>query len=381
MDTALNAFIGYTIIIVIAIATANASSKKTENQLTLNAFLVLAIFIYSEILFGFRSLNFGTSDQYNYLSYFHNIRNTSYGQIFEGVSLTSQTLFSITFKILSDTIGDSERSFFICTTILYVVPIIFFCRLTSKKLFGIVLFFYISSFYFYSPGITVMRHGFGLSFGLISVHYFLKKKYLLFLLFFLISVGFHSSSYLSALGLIISYFLTIKRAMIVWFISLLLSFLEFNLAKLFNNNFFLNLNLENNSSNVKNNLEAYQDINTYFDYSTGFRYGFFFFSLVFVLLGAYIYFIRKFRDENFIYYFKNYLILNSIFILSFGLPFCDRYGLYCWFLIPPLLANIYLTTTIYKRGIIYSTIIMSAFGLLVILYVYNLGGTFRTIGL
>lgn len=370
MDTLFNAYIGYIVVAVIAIGVGTRSwNKKTD--IILNLCLTFAILLFTQVLFGFRSLDFPLySDQSNYISYFQNHEKIPYTTILSEIDLFSESLYFIFNKLIGDFLGYDNRIFFICIALLYVFLFILYSFKISRRSFGIVLFFYVSYFFFYGPAMTVLRNGLALGFDLIGVYYIFSKKNNKGILFLLLGIGFHSSTFFLIAGIVVSYFLNIEKSLIIWGIASIVSFLGGNAKNLLQLILTSNIALEDKTMGTQ---DVYQN---YTQYKLGFRYDFFLFSAFYVVLIAFLVYKKKFEDELFLKYAKLYIILNAFFIFSFGIPFCDRYGLYSWIFIPALLTIPFLNYNLYTSNIrLIITLLHVVFGLYTIFYVYEYTST------
>jgi hypothetical protein len=221
---------------------------------------------------------------------------------------------------------------------LFVVPVYYAIKQFKgiNKIF--LLWFFTSLFIFISMSTNVLRQGIGgvvVMWG-ISIYLNRENKSKRFIIPLLIAPLFHFSLILVVILFFISKYLkNIKLAYTILLISIVLSYIGFNLNITLGNlpvvgNIFLDRMDTYLGENVKN-------------YKVGFRIDFFLFNLFFVFIGHYISKL-KFIKSNYPLYgqiYTTYILLTSYFILMFNVPFSDRFGILSWIFIPFIMYPIF----------------------------------------
>lgn len=278
----------------------------------LQGYFLLLFSISFLVLFGYRNFEVGV-DTMTYLSMFGNSDDF----------LFVDFGFGFLNKFLNGRV--TERGFIFLMAFLYMVPLYFaIVRFSTKN--KLLLFFCIISFFFFkSMGINTIRQGVAFSLFFLSLSY-KKNRWVKFLLTFL-ALSMHLSMIFPIIVYGASKYLkNLKIPFIIFFICTLLSFVKFNIYGLLQNIPLLA---------IADKIDAYSNIDSG-DYKIGFRFDFFLFNLLFVLIG---YFIYKRVDEPYKYsrYLSSYLILSGVFIVMFNSGFSDRYGFLSWIFIPLLI--------------------------------------------
>ncbi len=242
------------------------------------------------------------------------------------------------FNKLLITCGISPNNYLFFLSLLFVVPIYY----AIKQFKGInkvfLLWFFASLFIFISLSTNVLRQGIGGAFVIWGISIFLNRTddNKRFLMPLIIAPFFHFSLLLVILLFFVSkYVKNIKVAYVILFITIVLSYMKFDLNTVLSNlpvigNLFLDRMEGYMGENVKN-------------YKIGFRIDFFLFNLFFVFIGHYISKL-KFIKSNYPLYgqiYTTYILLTSYFILMFNVPFSDRFGILSWTFIPFIMYPIF----------------------------------------
>lgn len=156
--------------------------------------LVFVIFsmVTLSVLVGSRDISVG-SDTKNYARFFEMILSgREHGRFEPGFSMLSNFISKITSNIF--------WYFFILYSMLTITyirsSILFIGGLRSNFDILYVIGFSLASSWYQAASINGLRQGLSLSFLYLSIYYFTKKRYWLFIAIFVISLGFHFSSIL-----------------------------------------------------------------------------------------------------------------------------------------------------------------------------------------
>ena len=198
-----------------------------------------------------------------------------------------------------------------------------------------------------------MRQGIAISFFLLSLNYYKKKKIFYSLILFLISISFQYSMVIPVcIFLFSSKLKTIKLPIICFLFFSVLSIFNFNILSILNNK----ITLINRINYVLNA--------TWIEYRTGFRIDFFIFNTFFVTLGLYFFKQSINKIPEYKTYLSSYLFTSSIFFLMFPFPYSDRFGLLSWIFIPFILLPFFHEIKRFKKyGLLISYAIIFSFNI------------------
>jgi hypothetical protein len=155
-----------------------------------------------------------------------------------------------------------------------------------------------------------------------------KNNRILQVVFSFIACSFHLSLLLPVILWFIysnsKCFISVKITLLIWFICLLLLFLNIP----FFSTVLETLDLESIQARMNNYIQMDNS-----NYKTGMRYDFIGFSFIFIIIGL---FMRKkiYTDVFYEIILKIYITANAVFLLSLHFPYSDRYGTLSWSLIP-----------------------------------------------
>lgn len=289
--------------VCVLIKIGNSSNKKTDQLQNLAVVFYAILFLF---LFGFRGFDIGV-DTETYLSMFENSKDL----VFVDFG------FGFLNRFLVDKI--SNRGFIFLMAFMYIIPMILalFRIIKTNRL---LLFFCITSFFFFkSMGMNTIRQGVGFSFFFLSLTYDSNKR--LRYLFMFLALSIHLSIVIPIIVFEASkYIRNIKYPIFVFILCTFLSILKFNIYALFQNIPLIS---------IADKMESYSNVDAS-DYKIGFRIDFFFFNLLFAIIGYHIY---K-NTQSSLKYLSSYFILSGFFFLMFNSGYSDRYGFLSWIFIP-----------------------------------------------
>lgn len=279
------------------------------------------------LLFGLRSDNVG-EDTETYMLLFKSTTTENLStDILHGYLILFIKLFT-----------ENERIYLLVMSILFLGAIITSVRLYCRgnDISKILLFFsIISMFSFQSMGINIIRQGISISFLILAMVLWINRRLVLLSLFSLIiAIGFHFSAIFPLIVIVglnmIPYLKKIWIALIIYFVSIILSYLGFGIITI---------------------LEIIPGFKLYtvyfsgdtFGYNVGFKPQFVLYNTFFLLI---FFVIRSLiKTLNIVHHYDKlllfYLYFSVFFFFCFQIPFSDRMGLFSWLLIPFLLSPIF----------------------------------------
>jgi len=315
----------YILLFLILGILASAFSGNLNNQearAALNSFgMVFAVFF--TLYIGQRQVNYRFGDTVNY--------NKAYEALLSGQELviTKDYLFNYMMVISSKFM--SVRSFFLVVDVLYIVPIVVFCRKFFKSYWFLGFLLFVGSFSFWSYGVNGLRNGLGTAIFILALSYY-ERKWLMYALF-VMSYFMHASLIIPIAAFIVSgLYKNPKAYLYLWLACIPLSLAGGSAWS----GFFANLGFESDRTQgyLTGGSEEYNDQFS----QTGFRWDFLVYSASAVFAGYYFIFKKKITDPFYIHLFGIYCIANAFWILVITAAFSNRFAYLSWFLMPAVIA-------------------------------------------
>lgn len=273
------------------------------------SFLGVSFTLFFLFYVGFRPLNAIFTDMYNYAIIFDNLKHNNNTSI-------SEVGFVSLIKLVQYIGGQSLFFFSIC--LIYIASTVLALRRWFKFNWPIALAFVCTQFFFYAYGTNTIRNGLASSVFMLGISYKGAVRYSIVLL----SVSFHTSFLLPVGALFLFKFIkNIKYYFIGWLICLAIS-----IAIPGAGDFLAGV------ITFDERLESYSSGSSDGDMKTGFRIDFLLFSMLPILIGAYFYFKRNYRDLIFAELLSIYLTANAFWLLMIRAAFSDRFAYLSWFL-------------------------------------------------
>jgi hypothetical protein len=298
---------------------------------TLGTVLALSFGVVLLILFGLRTRDIGTDTVMYYWQY------KNYLKVEEDTDFMMKYVFTGLNQI-----SDKPTLFFFVMALLYLSTFLaafyYYSKTMQVNLF-LLLYSFVSLFFFPAMGINTIRQGVSLGFFALAFSQYctepkkiLKKSVVIPLV---LSVGFH----LTGLIPIVLFFMVLLFNKVklhyyygVYLLTLILS--AFSISILSFKDYLGFLSFDERRS-------GYLDVDKWSQlYSIGFKPQFVAFNSIFLILFIYI---RKFlySSEEYSQLLKYYLLSSSLFFMVFQLPFSDRWGIMSWVAIPFLLSPLF----------------------------------------
>ncbi|AOY44992.1 hypothetical protein AOT82_2613 [Psychrobacter sp. AntiMn-1] len=299
-------------------------SYKSKKIISVSKYVVSFFTFILIFLVGFRAFDVGT-DTGNYYRVW----------LYDNKLLESRAdfIFYYIMGLIRNIFNSYQVFLLVISSIFYVVNYRSLKKISVNfnSNFLFVFFVFLSLFFSLSTSINIVRQGVSLSFFLLGLSYFPNKDYRAIAISFLISLGFHSTAVIPiffTLGILLFNRVGVAFYVILFFIGILLSSLNFSL---------LNISpiLGDILEGAGDRRVSYLEVQDY-GYRVGFRPDFVIFNLIFLTLFLRI---RKTLNDNFYdFLIKFYCLSSFLFFMAFQLNFSDRFGLFGWFVITPLLA-------------------------------------------
>ncbi|TXF77557.1 EpsG family protein [Chryseobacterium sp.] len=323
-----------TVIIFIAFVALYFSAAidiKKRNFTKTGLVFAFATLVALLLLFGLRDKEIGTDTLMYYWQY-KNYRHYEQGTDF---------LMGFVFTGLNQFSNDPTLYFFVMA-FLYLATFgfafFYYARSLGSNVY-LVLFSFISLFFFEAMGINTIRQGVSLGFFALALSQYYKEPVTFFkksvIIFAVLSVGFH----LTGLIPVILFLLVISLRKIrlgyyyfLYFFTLVLSVFSVSILTFKDYIGFLLID-ERRSGYLE--VAKFSKL-----YSIGFKPQFVAFNTLFLLFFVYI---RKFVyvSDGSTQLFKYYLLSSSLFFMVFQLPYSDRWGVMSWVVIPFLLVPLF----------------------------------------
>ena len=214
----------------------------------------------------------------------------------------------------------SPQVFFLTCAGLYIVPIFFASKRIFKSYWIYAFIFLIGSFEFWSYGTNGIRNGIASS---LFIYALSKEKRLSQFLWITISMSFHFSMVLPALGFLLSIIhKSTKTFLIIWLTSIRLSLFFGGIW----DTLFAGLGEER--------LTEYllpSEVNDAVS-RTGFRWDFLVYGASGVLAGWYFIYRKKFVDSFYKELYHTFLFANAFWILVIRANYSNRFAYLSWFM-------------------------------------------------
>ena len=290
-----------------------------------NAIFGTVITVFIILYMGFRPVSFVFGDTINYAHSFYNI-NPDTASFSWGREWSYRNL-----AILIAKIGDIHLLFFTCALI-YTGSLWWAMRRIFGNYFWIPFLVIISMFTFWTYGVNGIRNGLGASVFILALTFTNNIPMMIFLAF--IAVGFHTSVYLMIATAAISWFYNRNKLYLgIWVLSIPISFrwgwsLQYMLAA---------TSFMQSDERMAGYLTRENEIGEIVQTSSTFRWDFLLYSAMAVAIAYYFIYLRKFKDQYYIWLFNIYLICNAFWIIVIRATYSNRIAQLSWFIMPIIL--------------------------------------------
>lgn len=190
--------------------------------------------------------------------------------------------------------------------------------------------FLISSLMFFTFGVNGLRNGLACHIVLLAMSYLLDDKYIVGGLLCLVAFGFHRSTILPIMAILVGLFLTrdTKYAIAFWLLSIVISLVAGDTVT----SIFASLGFDDRMTNYT----LTQDMSMFS--RTGFRWDFLLYSAVPVVMAWYVCIRRKISDNWYDVICMTYCLCNAFWIMVIRSSYSNRFAYLSWFLYPIVMA-------------------------------------------
>lgn len=297
------------------------------------------LFVFVLLYMGLRPVSgqyFG--DMGAYARYFENYKQGGY--------ITSHNDFGFHFfsYLSSKILG--VHAYFLVLAALYIIPLYLVCKKWFGSYWFLAFLLLIGSFSFWAYGTNGIRNGIATSFFLYAIS---RDKRLFQILWFFLSISFHASLILPAIGFLIANIYNQPKKMITfWILCIPISIVAGGLWE----TFFANLGFEDDRISYLATEEYDEHIT-----QTGFRWDFLAYSATAVFAGWYYIVKKNYQDKIYFWLFNTFVFTNAFWILVIRANFSNRFAYLSWFMmaiviIYPLLKESLLKQQYKKIGLI-----------------------------
>lgn len=299
---------------------------QTVSEARLAGGSAIALSLLLILIVGFRGFDVGvdTANYYSTWLYSPNLWSFKTDFLFYYLMAAVKAIF------------ESYQVFLLLVALLYYmasyISLAKFSKYFNANIFY-VLFVFVSLFFSLSSSTNVVRQGLSLAFLLLALAFSMERKPVYVYFFLIISVALHMTAVIPVVMMLVVK--TFKRVGVnlyvgLFFLGVLLSFFNFGVLSIAP--FMEGLLMEVGDKRV-HYLSSHD-----YGYRTGFRLDFVVFNSVFLMIFMLV--RRKLNDDFYDSLLKLYCLCSFIFFMSFQISFSDRFGLFGWFLIAPLLAPV-----------------------------------------
>lgn len=236
----------------------------------------------------------------------------------ERAAINKDYLFNY-FTFYCSKVMDVRSYFFLCSVI-YVLPLYLACKKWFNYGAGYAILLLFASFSFWAYGTNGIRNGMASSLFIFALS---RHKLVYKVLFIMISIGFHKTIFIPAVGFVLYYFLKKpKYFLYMWLFSIPISLILGMQLQLF----FASLIEDQRGSYLTTQASESSFSNI------GFRWDFLIYSVAPVYAGWYFIFKKKYNDEIYNMLYVIYLFSNSIWIIVIRANFSNRFAYLSWFM-------------------------------------------------
>jgi len=309
---------------------------KGKYPTAMDKFFFLTVIIFFTLFFGLRPENIGADtssyiDEFRRMSQFDKFENAiNYSKIARDYIFVYFTFLTSQFM---------STGFYILTlTSIFMGTIYFLIKKLTSKGRLIFIFTFLCFGFFYSMGINIVRSGICAMFSLLGTIYLLnighkienkKERVIKGFVFLFLGYIFHFSAIIFLLAyLVVRFFkLKIKWYYLVTMVFYVLAYLEFSIKDLP----IIGPMIESAERLVSYlSGEASQE-------ASGFNLYVIAFQTLGLLYG--FYFVRKYKDKEYILINKIYLFLTCGYLFCLEIPYSDRFGVLSWVWLPLILCH------------------------------------------
>lgn len=339
---------------------AHARTDRTRAVLEhgLRWYVVACFFAVCLILIGFRDYAVG-ADTIRYVRAFSWLPTAPYNVIlatYQG----SDVGFYLLSRVLVSALG--VRGALVAYSVLLAAAVVYVSHAADRRNVILIVVLYLSLPALYSLGSNVIRHGVSVSFLLIGTAFLLKGRLLAAVLCSGLAVLMHASAVIYIVACIVALTMSMRMLITAAAIAALAAVVGGGLHHIDGL-----LGIDAVGMLVGDRFDIYMQWSGH-RYRTGFRFDFFLYSAVPVVL---VWLTTKGKITELSKYAPNkslllkvYLALSVAFFLSFSYPYSDRVGVFSWILIPIIVG---MNEKGEVRGGVYSTV--RAVGIIVIVSV------------
>lgn len=257
--------------------------------------------------------------------------NKAYQQLLQGGRIKIEKDFLFNYLMVFSSKIMSVRGFFQLVDVLYIIPVVLFCRKFFGHYWFFAAFMFIGSFSFWSYGVNGLRNGLGTAFFILGLYFYDRKVWMCGS--FIAAYFMHASLIIPIAAFLVSQFYkNPKMYLYIWVASIPLSLAGGSAWA----SFFGSLGFAEDRTGgyLTGGSEEYNDQFS----QTGFRWDFLLYSAAAIFAGWYFIFKKKITDKFYVHLFGTYCIANAFWILVITAAFSNRFAYLSWFLMAPVIA-------------------------------------------
>lgn len=294
------------------------------------AWIIFSVFCF--IVFGYRDYAVGT-DTFRYFRAFEWLSTATYEQALARFAGTDIGFYLLS-KVLVDAVG--IRGTFVAFALYLGGAILYLVQTLNKNAVVPTLLLFLSLPIFYNLGMNVLRHGTAIAFLFIGTSYLLRRRFWVTGAWFIGAVFMHAASVIYIAACLVALKVAMPWLLGMMLVSTVLATQGFGLHHI-----DALVGFEIVGAVVGDRFDEYIAGIGSNRYRTGFRLDFFLYTVAPMLLIAVS---TRFTLRGLInwaprrdFLLRVYIIVSSIFFLSFQYPYSDRVGAFAWILIPLLI--------------------------------------------
>ncbi len=257
--------------------------------------------------------------------------------------------------ILMAKIGNVTYYFFICSFI-YIASLWWAMKRIFGNYFWIPLLVVISMFTFWTYGVNGIRNGLGASVFILALSF--ANNIPKMILLGLIALGFHQSILLMIGAAVLAWFINKNKIYFgIWLAAIPISLrYGWSLQYLLASTGFMQ-----SDERMASYLTRENEIGEIVQTSSNFRWDFLLYSAMAVGVAYYFIYLRKFKDQYYIWLFNIYLICNAFWIIVIRATYSNRIAQLSWFIMPIILIYPFIKKRFWKDHERYLGVALLAF--------------------
>lgn len=249
-------------------------------------------------------------------------------------------------QMFCKSLGMNAHEFFLFAELVYLGGMYVCSAILMRKNIWIAMIFFFTAFQTYTYGTNGIRNGFACSIELVALSLVSGTKPQRYFSFFLmyLALSIHRSTMIPTTAALMTLYWVkdTKMALRFWLLSIGISLVAGPMVE----QFFVALGFDDRMQSY--HMGQFNEDNTQYFSSTGFRWDFLLYSSAPVAMIWYVTKFRRFSDPEYTAIANAYLLSNAFWIMVIRAAFSNRFAYLSWFIYPVVIAYPLLRMNIWK---------------------------------